>query len=156
MSFQAPLVLLALLALPVLAVMYVAEARRRRRVAVAFALPRLQPSVAPRRPRWRRHLPALALATTLAILVAAAARPQRTVAVPIDDAAIMLATDVSGSMQATDVGPSRLKAAERAASAAFSAADAEFSAARASDRSPTVLSNSCVLTDSRGSLLMRW
>src|SRR5213078_4876921 len=67
--------------------------------------------------RWRRHLPVLALAVALAILVGAAARPQRTVAVPIDNAAILLATDVSGSMQATDVAPTRLKAAERAAAA---------------------------------------
>jgi Ca-activated chloride channel family protein len=114
-SFQAPLVLLGLIALPLLAALYVAELRRRRRVAAAFAFERLQPSVAPARPRWRRHIPVLALALALAILVGAAARPQRTVAVPIENAAIMLATDVSGSMSATDVAPSRLAAAKRAA-----------------------------------------
>src|SRR5205814_73835 len=82
---------------------YLLEQRRRRAIARAFALERLQPSVAPVRPRWRRHVPVLALALALAILVGAAARPQRTVAVPIENAAIMLATDVSGSMTATDV-----------------------------------------------------
>jgi Ca-activated chloride channel family protein len=114
-SFAAPLVLLALLLLPLLAAWYALEQRNRRAAAAAFAAPRLQPSVAPRRPRWRRHLPAAAMALALALLVLAAARPQRTVAVPLQRASIMLATDVSGSMLATDVQPSRLIAAKRAA-----------------------------------------
>ncbi|HZV75502.1 MAG TPA: VWA domain-containing protein [Conexibacter sp.] len=115
MSFAAPLVLLALLALPLLLLWYVQQQRVRRSAAAAFAAPRLQPSVAPRRPRWRRHLPMLAFALALALLVLAAARPQRTVAIPIERASIMLATDVSGSMLATDVQPNRLIAAKRAA-----------------------------------------
>jgi Ca-activated chloride channel family protein len=57
----------------------------------------------------------LVVALALAVLVLAAAKPQRTVAVPVERAAIMLATDVSGSMNATDVQPSRLVAAKRAA-----------------------------------------
>ncbi|HEX5146837.1 MAG TPA: VWA domain-containing protein [Conexibacter sp.] len=117
MTFAAPLVLLALLALPLLLVWYLQQQHARRAAAAAFAAPRLQPSVAPRRPRWRRHLPMLAFALALALLVLAAARPQRTVAVPVEHAAIMLATDVSGSMLATDVQPSRLIAAKRAARA---------------------------------------
>src|SRR5207247_10552095 len=48
-------------------------------------------------------------------LVGAAARPQRTIAVPVENASIMLATDVSGSMTATDVAPNRLVAVKRAA-----------------------------------------
>jgi Ca-activated chloride channel family protein len=59
----------------------------------------------------------IAFGLAIAILVVAAAKPQRTVAVPVERAAIMLATDVSGSMQATDVRPSRLVAARRAARA---------------------------------------
>jgi Ca-activated chloride channel homolog len=114
-SFAAPLVLLALLALPLLAVLYVLEQRRRRAAAAAFAVPALQPAVTPRLPGWRRHAPLLAVALALALLVVAAARPQRTVAVPVERAAVMLATDVSGSMTATDVQPSRLVAAKRAA-----------------------------------------
>jgi Ca-activated chloride channel homolog len=115
MSFASPAILVALLALPVLAVLYVGEQRRRRSAAAAFATPALQPSVAPRRPRWRRHAPMAALALALALLVVAAAKPQRTVAVPVERASVMLATDISGSMTATDIQPSRLVAAKRAA-----------------------------------------
>jgi len=116
-SFAAPAVLLALLALPLLLVWYLQQQRARRLAAAAFAAPRLHASVAPRRPRWRRHLPMLAFALALALLVLAAARPQRTVAVPVERASIMLATDVSGSMLSTDVQPTRLVAAKRAARA---------------------------------------
>jgi Ca-activated chloride channel family protein len=72
-------------------------------------------SVAPRRPRWRRHVPLLAFALAVGVLVVAAARPQKTVAVPVEHAQIMLLTDVSGSMLATDVAPTRLVAVRRAA-----------------------------------------
>jgi Ca-activated chloride channel family protein len=113
-SFGAPLVLLALLALPVLALIYLRSERDRRAAAATFASPALQPSVAPRRPGWRRHVPLAVMGVALAALVVAAARPQRTVAVPIERASIMLATDISGSMTATDVQPNRLTAAKAA------------------------------------------
>jgi Ca-activated chloride channel family protein len=115
MSFGAPLFLAALVLVPVLVVVYVRHQRHRRRAAAAFAAPALLASVAPRRPGWRRHAPMLAFVLALAVLIVAAAKPQRTVAVPVERAAIMLATDVSGSMEATDVKPSRLVAARRAA-----------------------------------------
>jgi Ca-activated chloride channel homolog len=115
MSFLHPAVLVALLAIPLLIAWYVGQQRRRTRAASAFAAPALTPSVSPRRPRWRRHVPMLAFGLALVILIVAAARPQRTVAVPIDSATIMLANDTSGSMAATDVSPTRLAAAEKAA-----------------------------------------
>jgi Ca-activated chloride channel family protein len=115
MSFGAPFVLIALVAIPALAVAYVVLQRDRSRAAAAFAAPAMAPSFAPRRPRWRRHVPLLAFLLALAILVVAAAKPQRTVAVPVEHAQIMLLTDVSGSMLATDVQPNRLVAARRAA-----------------------------------------
>ena len=58
----------------------------------------------------------LVFAIAIALLIAAAAKPQRTVAVPVNSAAIMLLNDVSSSMSATDVAPSRLGAAKKAAS----------------------------------------
>jgi Ca-activated chloride channel homolog len=114
-SFAAPLVLVCLAALPVLVILYGAHQRDRRRAAAAFAAPALTASVAPHRPRWRSHVPMLAFLLALAILILAAARPQKTIAVPIERASIMLVTDVSGSMQATDVRPTRLAAARAAA-----------------------------------------
>ena len=116
MSFAEPAVLIGLLALPVLALFYAAEQRNRRAAAAAFAAPPVQPSVAPDSPGWRRHAPMLAAALALAILILAAAKPQRTVAVPVERASIVLATDVSGSMLAKDVKPTRLVAAKQAAS----------------------------------------
>jgi Ca-activated chloride channel family protein len=115
MSFASPLVLLALLAIPLLITWYYRQQRGRVVAASAFVAPALTASVAPRAPRWRRHAPMLAFALALAVLIAAAARPQRSVAVPVTNGAIMLANDVSSSMRATDVAPSRLGAAERAA-----------------------------------------
>jgi Ca-activated chloride channel family protein len=115
LSFGAPLVLAALVLIPAVVVVYVRAQRHRRRAATAFASPALLASVAPRRPGWRRHAPMAAFALALAVLIVAAAKPQKTVAVPVERAAIMLATDVSGSMQATDVKPSRLVAARHAA-----------------------------------------
>ncbi|MEA2273027.1 MAG: Ca-activated chloride channel [Solirubrobacteraceae bacterium] len=115
MTFAAPLVLLGLLALPAVAIAYVRIQRARVRSAQAFSSPLLMESVAPSRPGWRRHVPMAAFALSLAVLVVAAARPQTTVAVPVEQASIMLVTDVSGSMLATDVAPSRLVAARRAA-----------------------------------------
>jgi Ca-activated chloride channel homolog len=114
-SFAAPLVLICLAAIPLLVVLYGVHLRDRRRAAAAFAAPALTASVAPHRPRWRSHVPMLVFLLALAVLILAAARPQKTVAVPVERASIMLITDVSGSMQATDVRPTRLAAARIAA-----------------------------------------
>jgi Ca-activated chloride channel family protein len=114
-TFAAPLVLIALVAIPVLIALYGGVQRDRRRAASAFAAPALAASVVPRRPGWRRHAPMLVVLIAVAALVLAAAKPQRSVAVPVERASIMLVTDVSGSMQATDVRPTRLEAARAAA-----------------------------------------
>jgi Ca-activated chloride channel family protein len=116
MTFVHPLVLVALLGIPLLAWLYARHQHRRARAASAFVVPALSASVAPHRPRWRRHAPMLAFALALAVLIVAAARPQRSVAKPVTDGAVMLADDASSSMQATDVAPSRERAARRAAS----------------------------------------
>jgi Ca-activated chloride channel family protein len=107
--------LIALVAIPLLVWWYAAQQRHRAKAASAFAAPALGASVAPSRPRWRRHAPMLVFALALAVLIVAAARPQRVVAVPVNTASIILANDTSGSMAATDVSPSRLVAARRAA-----------------------------------------
>jgi Ca-activated chloride channel homolog len=115
MSFLHPAVLVALVAIPVLVLWYFAQQRRRADAASKFVMPALTASVAPRRPRWRRHVPIAAFGLAIVALILAAARPERTIAVPVNKASIMLANDTSGSMAATDVSPTRLAAAERAA-----------------------------------------
>ncbi len=115
MSFQAPIFLLGLAVVP-LALAALALARRRpARYVVRFpALPTLA-QVAPRGPRWRRIVPPALLCLALAGLALALARPETTVAVPVEQASVVLVTDTSGSMNATDVEPSRLDAAKDAA-----------------------------------------
>ena len=115
MSFAWPAVLIALVAIPLLVRLYAAAQRRRTRAAEAFALRPMMPSVAPHRPGWRLHAPMAAFAVAVAVLIFAAARPQRSVAVPLTDGAVMLVDDVSASMASTDVSPSRLGAAQAAA-----------------------------------------
>jgi Ca-activated chloride channel homolog len=115
MSFATPFLLVGLLAVPFLVVWYVRRQRGRARDRAAFVLPALAPSVAPDRPGWRRHLPMIAFATALAVLIVALAGPQATRAVPIKSSTIMLVVDNSSSMAATDVAPTRLAAVQRAA-----------------------------------------
>jgi Ca-activated chloride channel homolog len=114
-SFQAPLFLLALLAVPLLIALLVFVRRRRRRYVVRFTATSTLAAVAAGTPAWRRHVPAALFLAAIASLVVGLARPQKTVAVAIDKASVMLVLDVSGSMQATDVQPSRLEAARKAA-----------------------------------------
>ncbi|MFL5845972.1 MAG: VWA domain-containing protein [Solirubrobacteraceae bacterium] len=115
MSFGSPWVLAGLAALPLLTVVYALRLRGRGTAGEAFAAPHMLASVQPRRPGWRRHAPVLVLLLAVAALILAGARPQRSVAVPVERASIMLATDVSGSMLAKDVSPDRLTAAKSAA-----------------------------------------
>jgi Ca-activated chloride channel homolog len=110
-SFASPLLLAGLALVPLLVALYVRSERRR----PAFAAPQLMDAVAPRRPRWRRHVPVAVLGLAVAGLIVALARPQVTVAVPVEQATVVIATDRSGSMLAKDVAPSRLVAARRAA-----------------------------------------
>jgi Ca-activated chloride channel homolog len=117
MTFAAPWLLLGLLLVPLLALAYGAGERRRRRAAAALAAPPTRASVVPHGPGWRRHAPIALAAVAMAGLVVALARPQVSVAVPAEQASIVLAMDHSGSMQATDVAPSRLVAAREAGEA---------------------------------------
>ena len=115
MSFAAPWFLLLLLAIPVLIAGYVLVDRRRREAAARFASPQLLPSVAPRRPGFRRHAPMVLYAAALTIAAIALARPEATVAVPEERASVVLVTDISGSMEARDVEPARIEAVRDAA-----------------------------------------
>jgi Ca-activated chloride channel homolog len=110
-TFREPTVLLGLALLPVAILTYVAMQRRRRREAAAFGNAALLPGLMTARPGWRRHLPAGVLLLAVAAMILALARPQRSVAAPQRAATVVLVNDVSGSMRADDVSPSRLTAA---------------------------------------------
>lgn len=115
MRFNAP-GLLTLLAVPVaLGVAYALMQARRSRYAVQLTNLELLDEVAPDRPGWRRHLPAAALLLALLALVIALARPVRAQEVPVELATVVLALDTSISMDARDVAPRRLDAAQAAA-----------------------------------------
>ena len=114
-TFDAPVRLLLLLVVVGLAVAYLLLQRRRPSYEARFSDVDLLASVLPRRPGWRRHLPAAALLLALVAMTTAFARPRADVKVPRERATVVIALDVSGSMQATDVAPSRLTAAKAAA-----------------------------------------
>jgi Ca-activated chloride channel family protein len=115
MSFASPLWLAALAVVPIVAAGSVAARRRARRYAVRFpAVSTLRLAAGGGR-SWRRHLPAAFALAALTVLALALARPRVTYSAPVDKASVMLVTDHSGSMAATDVQPTRLAAAERAA-----------------------------------------
>ena len=116
MTFLAPERLL-LLILPLgLLALYVLLARRRRLHPVRLPTTRVLAAVSPKWPTWRRHAPAAVALLTLVLLVVALARPARDERVPREAAVVVLAVDVSASMTATDVSPSRIDAAVAAAS----------------------------------------
>ena len=115
MSFREPVLLLALALLPLAVAAYVLAQRRRRRFAVRYSNVAVLATVAGR--SWGRHIPAALALLALAALLIALGRPERTVAAPQRQGTVMMVTDTSGSMDATDVSPSRLRAAQAAARA---------------------------------------
>jgi Ca-activated chloride channel family protein len=115
MKFLSPTYLWLLLGVAALAAAYLFLQARRRHVSVRFTNVALLDSIAPKRPGWRRHLPAAVVLLGVIGLIVGLAAPVRNQRVPRDEAIVMLVVDVSASMQATDVSPNRLEAATSAA-----------------------------------------
>jgi Ca-activated chloride channel family protein len=115
MNFLAPAMLLGLLLIPVAIGFYLWAQRRRSKYAVRFTNLDLLANLTPRRPSWRRHLPPVLYLGAIAALLIGLARPTMVIATPREDATVILAMDVSGSMRATDVSPTRLDAAKASA-----------------------------------------
>jgi Ca-activated chloride channel family protein len=115
MKFQWPLLLWLLLALPALLALYVVLLRRRKRFAVRYASLALVRDALRSGQQLRRHLPPLLLLLALGLMLVSVARPTVVMQVPSQQNTVILALDVSASMQATDIKPSRLAAAQEAA-----------------------------------------
>ena len=115
MSFASPYFLIALLLVPLVLGLAIWFDRRRARYAVAFTnLDLLASVVAKRRRPWRRWIPLALFLLALAAASTALARPRAKVSVTSSQATVVLLVDVSGSMRANDVKPTRLGAAQHA------------------------------------------
>ena len=126
MTFEWPIALAGLAAVPLLVLLYVARERRRRAFAARFGNPALLPNVVDRAPGALRHLPVAVLLVALAAMVVGVARPHATVKTPREEATVVLAIDVSRSMKAADVRPTRLAAALAAAKSFLAQVPAKF------------------------------
>jgi Ca-activated chloride channel family protein len=115
MGVRWPGLLWALLLVPLALAAYLVAQRRRGGYAVRFTNLDLLANVVTRTPRWRRHLPPALYLLALAALATSLARPQAVTLVPKEQATVMLVLDVSGSMNATDVHPTRMVAAQQSA-----------------------------------------
>jgi Ca-activated chloride channel family protein len=114
-SFASPYFLIALLLVPLVLGLAIWFDRRRARYAVAFTnLDLLASVVAKRRRPWRRWIPLALFLLALAAASTALARPRAKVSVTSSQATVVLLVDVSGSMRANDVKPTRLGAAQHA------------------------------------------
>ena len=115
MNFLWPEFLWLLLALPLLVVLYIWLLRRKKKVALRYAsLSIVKEAMGPGQ-AIKRHIPPALFLLALAAMLIAAARPQAVVTLPSNQQTIILAMDVSGSMRAADVKPTRLEAAQSAA-----------------------------------------
>ncbi|ADJ46715.1 hypothetical protein AMES_4890 [Amycolatopsis mediterranei S699] len=114
-GFASPWWFLLLIAVAAVAVGYVLAQRARRKRTMRFANLDLLEKVAPKSQGWIRHLPAVLIVVSLLLLTVALAGPTAEQKVPRNRATVMLVIDVSLSMEATDVLPTRLQAAQEAA-----------------------------------------
>ena len=117
MTFIWPEYLWLLLVVPACVGFYVWFLRRRRESAVRYASLSIFKDAIGRGPAWRRHLPPAILLVALAAMITAIARPAAVITLPSHHETVILAIDVSGSMRATDVEPTRIQAAQAAARA---------------------------------------
>jgi Ca-activated chloride channel homolog len=114
MSFISPGMLVLLVLVPLAVALYVKVDRQRRARAASLAAMGFAPASA-RRPRSVRHVPAILFLTAIALMIVAFARPQMSVGLPHREGVVILAFDVSNSMLATDLQPTRMDAAKSAA-----------------------------------------
>jgi len=117
MSFIWPTMLVLLVTVPLLVALYLRMQRRRQKIAAGYGSLGLTQQASGQGLGWRRHVPPAFFLGGLAILMVAIARPQAIVSLPRVEGTVILAFDVSGSMGADDLKPSRMEAAKAAAQA---------------------------------------
>lgn len=114
MSFAAPILLLLLLVVPAAVAVYVLSESRRRARASDWASPTLVPNLVARSPGARRHIPVALALVGVTLLLVGFARPKASLSEKRHEATVVFVLDVSGSMAAADISPSRLSAAKAA------------------------------------------
>jgi Ca-activated chloride channel homolog len=114
MSFIWPVMLVLLILVPLFVLLYLRMQRRRKRLAASYGSMGMT-LVAGRDLGWRRHIPIALFLSGLTILLIALARPQTVISLPRIEGIVMLTFDVSGSMAADDLKPTRMEAAKEAA-----------------------------------------
>jgi Ca-activated chloride channel family protein len=117
MTFLWPQMLWLLLLVPMLVAAYILLLRRKRKSALRYASLNVVKEAMATGQRFRRHVPPLLFLIALVFMLVAMARPAAVVTLPSQKQTIMLTMDVSGSMRATDVKPTRIEAAQAAAKA---------------------------------------
>lgn len=115
MDFLWPWMLYSLAMIPILIIAYIMILRRRKKFAVRYSSVVLIKDAAGRRPGWRRHIPPFIFLLALSAMLVGLARPFSIVTLPAQEGVVILAIDVSGSMRAQDIQPSRIEAAKSAA-----------------------------------------
>jgi len=115
MYFLWPLMLWLLLLIPALVALYILAQRRRQRYALRYASLSLVREALGRGPGFRRHIPPALFLSGLTVMIVALARPYTLVTLPSQEGTVILTMDVSGSMRADDLKPSRIEAAKSAA-----------------------------------------
>jgi Ca-activated chloride channel homolog len=117
MTFMWPSLLWLLLAVPLLVAVYWWLLRRKKKASLRFASLSIVREAMDAGPSFRRHVPPILFLLAITMMLLAASRPFAVVTLPMQQETIMLAMDVSGSMRATDVLPTRMVAAQNAAKA---------------------------------------
>jgi Ca-activated chloride channel homolog len=117
LQFMWPSLLWLLLLVPLLVVVYWWLLRRKKKASVRFASLAIVREAMGGGPSFRRHVPPILFLLAITAMLLAASRPMAVVTLPMTQKTIMLAMDVSGSMRATDVLPTRMVAAQNAAKA---------------------------------------
>lgn len=115
MTFLWSTMLWLLILVPALIVLYVMLLRRKKKTALRFANLRMVKEAAGSGPGFRRHVPPLLFLSAIAVMIVAIARPAAVVTLPSQRGTVLLVMDISGSMRADDVDPSRMAAAQAAA-----------------------------------------